>query len=347
MSTQYPTSPAPHVASSNHVARVMQLVLIALAPAGLAKVWFFGSGWLVHLIVATAIGLAIEALALHLRKVPLRPHMTDLSVIVTAALFTLPLPPLLPWWAAGTGMAFAIAITKHSYGGLGFNLFNPAMAGYALLLIAFPVEMSHWTAPDASLGSLVDTLATIFTGALPAQQHWDAITMATPFDAMKSGLQSGAMMEEIVRGPAFDTLSGKGWQWISIGALIGGIWLSRVGVIRWHIPIAMLTTIALLAIATNADDPGANGGILFHLLNGGTMLGAFFIATDPVSAATSTPGRLIYGAGIGFLTFVIRKWGNYPDGVAFAVLLMNLCAPLIDRYTVPRIYGHRLRQPAP
>jgi electron transport complex protein RnfD len=244
-------------------------------------------------------------------------------------------------------MAFAIVITKHSYGGLGFNLFNPAMAGYALLLIALPVEMTHWTAPDTSALSFADAAATIFTGALPAQQHWDAVTMATPFDAMKGGLQSGAMMDEIVRGPAFDTLSGKGWQWMSIGALIGGIWLLILGVIRWHIPASMLATIGLLAAATYADDPGANGGILFHLLNGGTMLGAFFIATDPVSAATSKIGRLIYGAGIGFLTFIIRKWGNYPDGVAFAVLMMNFCAPLIDRYTVPRIYGHRARQPAP
>ncbi len=346
MTTPYLTAPAPHVASSNHVALVMRLVSLALLPAAAAKVWFFGSGWLMHLFVAIVVGIAVEAAALYLRKASLQRHLTDMSLVVTAMLFTLPLPPLLPWWAVGTGMAFAIAITKHAYGGLGFNLFNPAMAGYALLLIAFPVEMTHWTAPDAST-SFTETAATIFTGALPARQHWDAVTMATPFDAVKNGLQSGAMMEDIVRGPAFDTLSGKGWHWISIGALIGGIWLLRVGVIRWQIPAAMLATIAVLATATYADDPGANGGLLFHLLNGGTMLGAFFIATDPVSAATSKHGRLLYGAGIGLLTFVIRKWGNYPDGVAFAVLMMNFCAPLIDRYTVPRIYGHRTRQPAP
>ena len=348
---QFPISTAPHISSSNNVARVMRLVLCALLPAAAVHTWFFGWGLPIHFVIAVATGLLAEALALRIRSQPLRPYLTDGSVLVTAALLVFPLPPLTPWWLVVLGMAFAVLIAKHAYGGLGFNLFNPAMAGYALLLLCFPVDMTHWPAVAGTVASgslnLAQSIATIMTGALPDRLQWDAITMATPFDALRSGLQSGRTIEEVTAGPAFGSFGGRGWEWVSIVTLGGGVWLMALGVIRWHIPAMMLLSITVLATSLYASNPGANGGILFHLFNGGTMLGAFFIATDPVTAATSNRGRLVYGGGVGVLTFIIRNWGGYPDGVAFAVLLMNLCAPLIDRYTVPRIYGHSHRQPAP
>jgi electron transport complex protein RnfD len=147
-------------------------------------------------------------------------------------------------------------------------------------------------------------------------------------------------MAEAQAAPIFGTLGGRGWEWINFATLAGGIALLALRIIRWHIPAAMLGSIAVCASVMYAVDPGAYAGPIFHLTSGASLLGAFFIATDPISAATSDRGRLVYGAGIGALTYVIRTWGGYPDGVAFAVLLMNLSVPLIDRYTIPRIYGH-------
>jgi electron transport complex protein RnfD len=147
-------------------------------------------------------------------------------------------------------------------------------------------------------------------------------------------------MEEIFAGPAFGALGGAGGEWVNLAALAGGLYLLARRIVRWHIPLAMLAGLAIPAALAHALDPGAHAGATFHLASGATMLGAFFIATDPVSAATSDRGRLVFGAGVGLTTWIIRSWGGFPDGVAFAVLLMNLAVPLIDRYTVPRIYGH-------
>jgi electron transport complex protein RnfD len=169
---------------------------------------------------------------------------------------------------------------------------------------------------------------------------WDAYTGATALDTLRTGLGQRLTMQEIFAGPAFGFLGGKGAQWINLAALAGGLYLLVRRLVRWHIPVAVLAGIALPAFAMHAIDPGAYASAAFHLCSGATMLGAFFIATDPVSAATSDRGRLVYGAGIGAITWAIRTWGAYPDGIAFAVLLMNVAAPLIDRYTVPRIHGH-------
>jgi electron transport complex protein RnfD len=173
--------------------------------------------------------------------------------------------------------------------------------------------------------------------------QWDAVTGATALDALRTGLRQSYTMQEIVAGPAFGRLGDSGGEWLNLAALLGGLYLLLRRVIRWQIPVAMLAGLAVPAMVMHGIDPGAHAGAVFHITSGATMLGAFFIATDPVSAATSDRGRLCFGAGIGLLTWVIRSWGGYPDGVAFAVLLMNLTVPLLDRYTVPRIHGHPRR----
>jgi electron transport complex protein RnfD len=309
----------PHVIAGFTVPRVMFQVLAALLPVLAVQVYLFGTRTLLLVVVAAIAALACEALALRLRHRSVRPFLRDGSVLVTAVLIALAVPPTLSPWLLVLGVAVAVLLAKHAYGGLGQNPFNPAMVGYAVLLVSFPLEMTRWPAPGGD---------------------WDAMTGATALDALRTGLRQSYTMKEILAGPAFGRVGAGGGEWINLAALAGGVYLLVRRVVRWHIPVAMLAGIAVPAALFHAFDPGAYAGASFHLAAGATMLGAFFIATDPVSAATSDRGRLVYGAGIGLLTWIIRTWGGFPDGVAFAVLLMNLSVPLIDRYTVPRIHGH-------
>jgi electron transport complex protein RnfD len=323
----------------------MRIVLYTLVPAIALYVLFFGPGLLIQIVLGSVTALLAEALALRLRGKPVAMFLKDYSAIVTAVLLALCLPPLAPWWLIVSGTAFAILLAKHLYGGLGANPFNPAMVGYAVLLVSFPVQLLRWLPPvvvdiEPTHLSFGETIMTILTGNLPMRLTWDAITSPTPLDALRTNLKLGMTMGEAQAQPIFGVLGGRGWEWINLAILAGGVALLALRIIRWHIPVAMLGALALCSGVMYAIDPGAYAGPAFHLTAGASMLGAFFIATDPVSAATSDRGRLVYGAGIGVLTYVIRTWGGYPDGVAFAVLLMNLSVPLIDRYTIPRIYGH-------
>ncbi|MCM2311290.1 MAG: RnfABCDGE type electron transport complex subunit D [Steroidobacteraceae bacterium] len=313
------TNPPPHVVAGYTVPRVMMQVLLALVPVVCVQVYLFGPRPLVLLAVASLAALCCEALALALRRRDLRPTLRDGSVLVTAALLALAVPPTLPFWLVVFGVALAVLLAKHAYGGLGQNPFNPAMVGYAVLLVSFPLEMTRWPEPGAG---------------------WEAMTGATALDTLRTGLRQSYTMQEIFSGAAFGHVGAAAGEWVNVAALAGGLYLLARRIIRWHIPVAMLAGLAVPAALFNLFDPGAHASAAFHLAAGATMLGAFFIATDPVSAATSDRGRLLYGAGIGVLTWVIRTWGGFPDGVAFAVLIMNLAVPLIDRYTVPRIYGH-------
>lgn len=340
----FATGPAPHVVTSNSVGRVMRIVIYALLPTIALHVVFFGPGLIVQIALAVATALAAETVALRLRRMPVRKFLADFSAVITAVLIALCLPPLAPWWLVVSGTAFAILLAKHLYGGLGSNPFNPAMVGYAVLLVSFPAQLTQWLPPQVEglsthLG-MGDTLYTIFNGGLPAHLTWDAITSPTPLNAMRTGLTMGRTMQETVASPIFGTFGGRGWEWINIATLAGGLWLLALRIIRWHTPVAMLAGICVPAALLYSIDPGAYPGPLFQLTSGATLLGAFFIATDPVTCAASPRGKLVYGAGIGLATYVIRTWSGYPDGVAFAVLLMNLAVPLIDRFTVPRIYGH-------
>jgi electron transport complex protein RnfD len=342
---EFETSPAPHLPPRTTVTAMMLEVLVALVPGIVVYVWFFGPGLALNLCIAALFALAGEAAMLRLRSVSVRPALMDLSALVTAALLALSLPPLTPWWVTAFATTFAIVVAKHCYGGLGYNLFNPAMAGYAVVLISFPVQMDGYLPPSgiglehATIG-FGDTLAYVFAGRLPEGLQLDAITMASPLDVMQADLGRARMVSEITASPLFGGLGGYGWEWINVAMALGGVWLLIRGIVRWHIPAGVLAGLGGLALVFNLADSDHYAPMSFHLFAGATMLGAFFIATDPVSAATSDRGRLIYGFGVGALTYVVRAWGKYPDGVAFAVLIMNMLVPVIDRYTRPRVYGH-------
>ena len=342
---RFDTSAPPHVIGGFTVPRVMYPVLLALLPVAAVQVAFYGPGALLQFAASAPTALACEAIALRLRGRDAAPFLRDGSVLVTAALLSLAVPPLLPVWLMVLGTAFAVLLGKHAYGGLGYNPFNPAMVGYAVLLVSFPLEMTRWPVPLGSNGTTWPDLAqftwhAFVSGSASTGAAWDAYTGATALDALRTGLGQRYTMEEIFAQPAYGSMGGAGAQWINVAALGGGLYLLARGLIRWQIPVAVLAGIAVPAALMHLVDPGRHASASFHLLSGATMLGAFFIATDPVSAATSDRGRLVYGAGIGLLCWTIRTWGGYPDGVAFAVLLMNLAAPLIDRYSVPRIHGH-------
>mgnify|MGYP000033776591 CR=1 FL=1 len=335
---------SPHTLFTNSVTRMMLLVIAALIPGYLAYIWFFGWGVLINSVICVSTALLCEAWMLRLRHKPLWLFLTDGSALVTALLLALALPPLFPWWLAALGTAFAIIVAKHLYGGLGYNPFNPAMVGYAILLIAFPQHMTAWLPAgngDAVIG-LLDNLRYIFLNELPAGTTYDALTQATPLDTLHTQLVLGKTVSEIESSfVQFSKYFGVGWDWVSLMFLTGGLFLIYKRVISWHIPATMLGSIALLATFAYLVNPASNPDPLFHLLGGATMLGAFFIATDPVTASTTPRGRLIYGAGVGIITYVIRTWGGYPDGVAFGVLLMNMAAPTIDYYTQPRVFGQQ------
>lgn len=334
---------SPLVAEKSAVNVIMLKVLAALLPAIAAYVYFFGPAILVSITLASVAALAIEAAVLYLRRYPLRVYLTDGSALVTAWLLALSIPPLAPWWLVVVGTVFAILIAKHLYGGLGNNLFNPAMVGFAALMISFPSHMTHWTAPDVlanSHWSFSQQMDFMFGGALPADSKLDAITMATPLDTLKTQLHLERTVAEIQSSAIFSTLSGKGTEIIALFYLLGGLFLWQQRIISWHIPASFLAAMFGTAGLFYLFDPGHYASPLFHLFAGGTMLGAFFIATDYVTSPTTLLGKLIFGAGIGVSAYVIRVLGGYPDGVAFAVLFLNSAVPLIDAYTQPRVFGH-------
>lgn len=334
---------SPHVHRPLTTNALMRQVIYATIP-GLAVITaLFGWGTLINVIFASIVAIGIEALVLKLRNRPIAFSIKDGSAVLTAVLLALAIPPTAPWWLTVVGLLFAIVIAKHLYGGLGSNPFNPAMIGYVLLLISFPLEMTTWvpahlTEGVESVPSFSQSLAMIF-GSVD-RNVIDGITMATPLDTFKT--YAGNDLEALYSASVLQgTLAGVGWEWVNIAFLLGGIYLLARKIITWHIPVAMIISLSLFAGIFHLVDPDSYATPIFHLLSGGTMLGAFFIATDPVTASTSNKGKLVYGALIGVLIYVIRAWGGYPDAVAFAVLLLNLCAPTIEYYTQPRAYGHK------
>lgn len=332
-----PTITSPHLHGPAVVNKVMLQVMLALLPALGLHAWLFGGAILITVAIAATVALLSEALVLWLRDRPITPPLLDGSAVVTALLLALALPPLAPWWLTSVGVAFAIIFGKQLYGGLGFNPFNPAMVGYVVLLISFPREMTSWLSPtELREGGM--TLA-MSASAILGDSPLDTLSGATPLDTLKTQLDMGRTLEQIMAAPLFGHLGGRGWELVNGMILLGGLWLLFKRVISWHVPVAMLGTLFVTAGLFHLINPAAYANPLFHLFAGGAMLGAFFIATDPVSGATSNLGRLLFGAGAGLLVFVIRSWGGYPDAVAFAVLLMNMVAPTLDYYTRPRVFG--------
>lgn len=334
---------SPHIHGPVNVSRIMLQVVYALVPAVAAYAWLFGWGVVTNIVLAVAVALAAEALMVSLRGRPVATALKDGSALVTALLLAISLPPMSEWWLITIGVVSAIIMAKHLYGGLGYNPFNPAMVGYVVLLISFPLEMTLWLPPielrPEPIG-LSETLTYVFTGALPGAS-FDTITMATPLDVIKTQLGMNRTVGEAVQGnPVFGAIGGRGWEIINGLILLGGLWLIFKRVITWHVPVGLLGGLFGISLLFYLADPNTHASPMFHIFSGGVLLGAFFIATDPISGATSPRGRLLFGAGAGLLIYMIRGWGGYPDAVAFSVLLMNMAAPTIDYYTQPRVYGH-------
>lgn len=343
---------SPYTHNQRQTSRIMMLVLIAALPGIATQLWFLGWGTLFQIILAAVSALAAEAAVLQLRKQPIAAILKDNSALLTGLLLAVSIPPLAPWWMVVLGTVFAVIIAKQLYGGLGQNPFNPAMIGYVVLLISFPVQMTSWLPPHdiaATAPGLLDALQVIFTGHTASggdmntlRMGIDGISQATPLDTFKTSLHAGHAVEQIMQYPIYSgMLAGAGWQWVNIAWLIGGVWLLWQKAIRWHIPVSFLVTLAVCSTLGWAFAGDSLASPQLHLLSGATMLGAFFILTDPVTASTTNRGRLIFGALAGLLVWLIRSFGGYPDGVAFAVLLANITVPLIDYYTRPRVYGHR------
>ena len=337
------TSNSPFIAPQNSIQKMMLWVLLALTPGIITMIWQFGFGVLFNILICVSTAVVAEALMLYIRGRPIVPFIGDLSAVVTGLLLALALPTLAPWWIPFVGAIIAIVLAKHLYGGLGYNPFNPAMVAFAVLMVSFPKSMTVWTLPQSLIpsgSSFADLLPYIF-GSSPASGVVDAITAATPLDELKTQLGLNKTVSEIQSSAIFSGISGTGWQSVSLAYLLGGILLLFKKVISWHIPAGVLSGLFAISLVFYIFEPGSTPSPLFHLFSGGAMLGAFFIATDPVTAATTLKGRFIYGVLIGLLTYIIRTWGGYPEGIAFAVILINKTVPLIDYYTPPRVYGHK------
>ncbi|MDX7987228.1 electron transport complex subunit RsxD [Xenorhabdus sp. 12] len=341
---------SPFTHNKKSTSQIMFWVVLAAIPGIAVQTYLFGYGTLFQILLAIMTALLTESAVIALKKQLIIPYLKDNSALVTGLLLGISLPPLAPWWLIVLGTFFAIVIAKHLYGGLGQNPFNPAMVGYVVLLISFPVQMTSWI-PPASLQMFtltpLDSLMVIFTGHSPdgstllqLQQGVDGLSQATPLDSFKTGRLTHDIHEVLQQPILQGVLVGIGWQWVNVAYLIGGLIMINRKVISWQIPTAFILSLGFCALLSWLIDPTRYSPPLLQLFSGATMLGAFFIATDPVSASTTPRGRLIYGAIIGSLIWVIRVYGGYPDAVAFAVLLANICVPLIDHYTQPRAYGH-------
>jgi len=332
------TTPPYLLLERTSVRRVMLQVLLALLPGVAAYVWLIGPIVLLQIVVAMLAALAGEALMLGLRRKPLALFLSDGSALVTAWLVALAFPPLAPWWLVAVGTLFAIVVAKQLYGGLGQNPFNPAMVAFAVCIVSFPALMSQW--PALGLKLTLAEQVQIVAGLAP---RIDVMSGATPLDAIKTALKLGEGSVDVptllATQDVFGNFAGRGWEWVAVGYLLGGLWLWQRRIITWHAPLGFIAGLSLLAAVLWLWNPLQFANPVFHLFSGGAMLGAFFIVTDPVSGCTTPKGKLIFGLLAGVVAYTIRVFGGYPDGVAFSVLLLNLCVPVIDMYSQPPIFG--------
>jgi len=341
---------SPHNHNHTKTPNLMRLVMYATLPGVLAQWYFFGWGNLIHICLAMTTALICEYTVLSLRKKPILHELLDGSGLLTALLLGICLPALAPWWITVIGTMFAIVVAKQLYGGLGHNPFNPAMVGYVMLLVSFPLQMTLWQPPLTLVAvdlNFTNTLTTILTGFTidgysveQIRTTIDGVTMATPLDTLKTNAGLGLTVSESFENPVFGDNFALGWEWINAGFLLGGLFLITKKAMAWQTPVSFLLSLFICSFIGYSINPDSSASTMFHWFSGATMLGAFFILTDPVSGATSNRGRFIVGLLAGLLVYLIRTTGGYPDGVAFAVLLCNMSAPLIDQYTRPRTYGH-------
>ena len=352
MNTSILTTPpptAPHALAINSVSRIMLTVVATLIPATFFGFWLYGWPAVDLWLITIAAALLGEAACVKLAGRKALPELSDGSALLTGWLLAISLPPWSPWWIGVLGGLFATTLAKQVFGGLGFNLFNPAMVARVFLLISFPVQMTIWVAPlpitAASAPGFHEGLLIVLNG-IP---KLDAVSSATLLGFAKTELSRGVDLFHSLLATTAPGISMAGARAGSLGETaslliaVGGLVLLYRRIITWHIPVAMLAGIAIPAAIAHGVNPTRYLDVGTHLLSGGALLGAFFIATDYVTSPNTKPGQLIFGAGCGFLTYVIRTWGGYPEGVAFAVLLMNALTPVIDRYIRPRILGRNWR----
>lgn len=322
-------SPSPHVHSGDSVQKNMYGVLLALVPALAASVWFFGLGALIVTLTSVLACVLFEHL---IQKYLLKKPSTimDGSAAVTGLLLAFNLPTNIPLGLIIIGAAIAIGMGKMSFGGLGQNPFNPALVGRVFLLISFPVQMTSWPVPIAARGAYID-----------------AVTGPTPLSVVKEGLSAGRPFSELTAEiPSYLNLfmgqmGGSAGEVAGVALLLGLLYMLIKKIVTWHIPVAVVGSIAVFTGVLHLSDPQAYASPLFHLLTGGVLLGAFFMATDYASSPMSKRGMLLYGAGIGIITVLIRIYGSYPEGVSFAILIMNAFTPLIDKYIKPKRFGEK------
>jgi electron transport complex protein RnfD len=306
-------------------------VIISLIPAFLVTVYLFGAGAIIVTAVSVlSCAIAETVIQKYIMKVPVR--VGDGSAIVTGILLAFNLPSNLPWWMVVIGSFFAIGVGKMAYGGLGNNPFNPALVGRVFLLISFPVQMTSWPLPVSS-----------------RFQYTDATTGATPLGFLKEALRNGepiqTVMDQIPDGMQLfiGQMGGSLGEVSALALLIGFAYLLYRKIITWHIPVVMISTIYIFTAILWLIDPSTNATPLFHILTGGVMLGAIYMATDLVTSPMTSKGMIIFATGIGIITVVIRKFGAYPEGVSFAILIMNAFVPLINKYVKPKRFGEEVK----
>ncbi|NEX21630.1 RnfABCDGE type electron transport complex subunit D [Thiorhodococcus mannitoliphagus] len=314
----------------------MRDVLIALAPATLAGIWMFGLGALLVLLASIAGAMLTEWTFLPEDK--RRDQLANGSALVTGLLLGLTLPPALPLWMAFLGGTVSIGLGKIIWGGLGYNLFNPALVGRAFLLAAFPVAMTTWSAQTGS----TDFFQVAASNLAAPLMHldYDGVTSATPLGLMKFQQQSTALWDLVI-----GKTSGCIGETSGLLLILGGLYLAFRRDLDWRIPVSILITVAAFASLLFLIDPDRYPGPLFSVFSGGLLIGAFYMASDPVTSPLTPKGAWIFGIGIGLLVMLIRVFGGFPEGVMYAILLMNAATPLIDRYTQPRVFGKGLKSP--
>lgn len=335
---------SPYIVDAPSVSVIMFKVLLALIPGIALYVYAFGLGVILNIFLASLTVILTESAILAIRKLPIKVFILDGSGLVAAWLLALSIPSIAPWWIIVLGTLLCITFGKHVYGGLGYNLFNPAMLGYAILLISFPLIMSQWQVPNSLIENNIewlDQIKIIMNSSLLSKETIDAISSATPLDYIKTQLTLNQPLSVIQQNKIFGFLGGKGLELISLGYLAGGLYLLKEKIISWHLPVSFLASLFIIASIFYSIAPDTYASPLFHVMSGGSILCAFFIITDPVSGPTTPKGKIYFGIAIGLLVFIIRIFGGYPEGVAFAVLIMNIFVPLIDSLTQPRIFGHK------
>lgn len=333
-----------HVGVKVSVSLIMWQVMLAISPATVYGLFCFGWPALNLFIITVLSAVFFEAFCLRLGGRLAKPVLMDGSAVLTGWLLAMTLPPWAPWWIGVVGSGIAIILGKQVYGGLGQNLFNPAMLARVALLISFPIEMTTWANVSPLFFSqspgLIESWHITFVGL----DNLDATTGATTLGFVKTEFSQNRLLVDILKDYS-GFLNFIGWTRSSLGETstlllgLGGVWLIRQGVIKWYIPVSLLLTVTVLAGFFHTLDEQHYVSPFLHLSSGSLMLTAFFIATDYVTSPNTKTGQLVFGAGCGLLIFVIRTWGAYPEGAGFAVLLMNSATPLIDYYIRPRIYG--------